>query len=78
MAVLTGVAAQGFCAVTNSGAGCAELGLAITAVLEIIIYGSSVYNNDIERGVAHVSGRLGLDGGLQDANADGSGCSAST
>lgn len=66
---MTGVAVQGFCAVTNSGLGCAELGLAISTVLEIIIYGSSVYNEDIEHGIAHVSGILGLSNGAM-PNAD--------
>ncbi|PLB54166.1 hypothetical protein P170DRAFT_420931 [Aspergillus steynii IBT 23096] len=71
MAVLSGVAAQGFCAVTNSGAGCAELGLGITAVLEILIYGGSVYNGDVEHGIAHVSGMLGLNGGMSNPTVDG-------
>ncbi|KAE8359632.1 hypothetical protein BDV27DRAFT_162464 [Aspergillus caelatus] len=78
IAVLSGVAAQGFCAISNSGAGCAELGLAITAVLEIIIYGSSIYNDDIEHGIAHVSGILGLNGRIPDPTIEGMSSDAST
>ncbi|KAB8272915.1 hypothetical protein BDV30DRAFT_239216 [Aspergillus minisclerotigenes] len=78
MAAFSGVAAQGLCAISNSGAGCAELGIAITAILEIIIYGSSVYTDDIEHGIAHVSGILGVNGAMPNPTIEGMTSDAST